>query len=229
MTEVQQARARELLRAQESARRLFEAVEGEGLIRPGITEGALNAEIYALAGRMFGVGRYWHKRIVRAGVNTLAPYDENPPDLTIGDDDIVFLDLGPVFEEWEADFGRTFVLGEDPVKHRLRKDVGAAFAAGKEHFHAHPEIRADELFRHVVALAEDGGWEFGGRIAGHLIGQFPHERIPEDKITLYVHPNNRSRMREPDANGDPRHWILEIHFVDRARGIGGFYEELLTL
>jgi hypothetical protein len=27
----------------------------------------------------------------------------------------------------------------------------------------------------------------------------------------------------------PRHWILEIHFVDRARQIGGFFEELLTV
>jgi Xaa-Pro dipeptidase len=26
-----------------------------------------------------------------------------------------------------------------------------------------------------------------------------------------------------------RHWILEIHLVDRALGIGGFYEELLDL
>jgi hypothetical protein len=33
-------------------------------------------------------------RIVRAGRNTLAPYDENPPDLTVGEDDILFLDLG---------------------------------------------------------------------------------------------------------------------------------------
>jgi len=36
-------------------------------------------------------------------------------------------------------------------------------------------------------------------------------------------------LREPDANGARRHWILEIHFVDRARMIGGFFEELLTI
>jgi hypothetical protein len=29
--------------------------------------------------------------------------------------------------------------------------------------------------------------------------------------------------------GAPRHWILEIHFVDRERQIGGFFEELLTV
>jgi hypothetical protein len=34
-------------------------------------------------------------------------------------------------------------------------------------------------------------------------------------------------MRDPDANGCERHWILEIHLVDKARTFGGFYERLL--
>jgi len=113
-------RAAELWEAQAKAGQLFREIEARGLIRPGISEGALNAEIYALAQEMFGISTYWHKRIVRAGRNTLLPYDENPPDLVLGEDDILFLDLGPVFEEWEADFGRTFVLGSDPAKLKLR-------------------------------------------------------------------------------------------------------------
>ena len=35
-------------------------------------------------------------------------------------------------------------------------------------------------------------------------------------------------MRSLDEHGRKRHWILEIHFVDRERKIGAFYEELLT-
>jgi len=69
---------------------------------------------------------------VRAGRNTLAPYDENPPDLTVAEDDIVFLDLGPVFEELEADFGRTYVVGDDPRKSKLCRDIKEAFAKGKQ-------------------------------------------------------------------------------------------------
>jgi Xaa-Pro dipeptidase len=84
-----------------------------GLIQAGINENSLNASVYALAKEMYGIDTYWHKRIVRAGRNTLSPYDENPPDLTLLPDDILFLDLGPVFEQWEADFGRTFLLGSD--------------------------------------------------------------------------------------------------------------------
>jgi Xaa-Pro dipeptidase len=78
-------------------------------------------------------------------------------------------------------------------------------------------------------LAAQFGWEYGGPIAGHLIGVFPYEKIAGDKISLYVHPENHNRMPTLDASGRKRHWILESHFVDRARQIGEFYEELLTI
>jgi Xaa-Pro dipeptidase len=204
-------------------------VETRGLIRPGITESRLNADIYTLAKEMFGITTSWHKRFVRAGRNTQLPYAENPPNLSLETDDILFLDLGPVFEDWEADFGRTFVLGSDPLKHKMRQDVGEAFAEGKRYFEATPKITSSEFFHHVSSLANKYGWEFGGSIAGHLIGQFPHERIADDKITLYVHPKNHLPMRSLDERGEKRHWILEIHFVDKEHQIGGFYEELLTV
>lgn len=229
MQQLEQERSTSLLDAQAKADALFRQIEREGFIRPGVSESALNEDIYALAHRMYGVDKYWHKRIVRAGENTLLPYDENPPDLVLQDDDILFLDLGPVFADWEADFGRTFVLGNNPQKHKLRRDVEIAFAEGKRYFHAHPEIKANELYEYATSLAKKYGWEFGGPIAGHLLGQFPHERIPNDKISLYVHPENPLRMSDADADGRFRHWILEIHFVDRAHKIGGFYEELLTI
>lgn len=228
-TTQEETRAAQLLEAQGKAAQLFQAVETRGLVRPGITESRLNEDIYALAREMYGITTYWHKRIVRAGINTLQPYAENPPDRIIDDDDILFLDLGPVFEEWEADFGRTFVLGSDPHKLKLQQDVGNAFAAGKQHFKQHPKILSCELFHYARSLASQFGWEFGGRIAGHLIGQFPHEKIAGDKITLYVHPDSHLPMGSLDENGRKRHWILEIHFVDRERKIGGFYEELLTV
>jgi hypothetical protein len=229
MVESEERRASELLEAQSKAQQLFSEVETRGLIRPGITESSLNAHIYALAEEMYGITTYWHKRIVRAGQNTLLPYAENPPDLTLREDDILFLDLGPVFEHWEADFGRTFVLGSDPLKHKLQQDVGLAFSAGKKYFEENPELVSSQLFHHARSLAEEFGWEFGGPIAGHLIGQFPHERIADDKVTLYVHPDSHLPMRSLDEKGQKRHWILEIHFVDRKHQIGGFYEELLTI
>jgi Xaa-Pro dipeptidase len=79
------------------------------------------------------------------------------------------------------------------------------------------------------AYAALRSYSTGSSLLGRLFGQFPHERIPGDKVTLYVHPDNPNRMRDLDAEGQERHWIFEVHFVDRARQIGGFYEELLTV
>ena len=226
---LEEQRATDLRHAQRNAERLFREIEARGLIRSGISESRLNADIFELAKEMYGITTYWHKRIIRAGRNTLAPYAENPPDLMIAQDDILFLDLGPVFEDWEADFGRTFVVGSDPQKRKLRDDVGTAFAEGKRYFEQTPDITASQFFAYVVSLAHKFGWEFGGSIAGHLIGQFPHEKISGDKVTLYVHPDSHLPMRSLNEKGQKRHWILEIHFVDRERQIGGFFEELLTV
>ena len=226
---MEEQRALELLEAQTHAEALFHEVEARGLIRPGITESGLNAEIYALAQELYGIKTYWHKRIVRAGKNTLLPYADNPPDHTIGEDDILFLDLGPVFQQWEADFGRTFVLGSDPLKLKMREDIKSAFVDGKQYFKDHSNITSREFFHYVESLAAKYNWEFGGPIAGHLIGQFPHKRIADDKVTLYVHPKSNLAMHSLDAEGRRRHWILEIHFVDKEKEIGGFYEELLTV
>jgi len=226
---LEERRVTELRLAQEKAEHLFREIEARGLIRAGICESRLNQDIYDLAKQMYGITTYWHKRIVRAGRNTLAPYAENPPDLTIGEDDILFLDLGPVFEDWEADFGRTFVLGADPLKLKLRDDIGKAFAEGKRYFQETPDITASQLFTYAVSLARESGWEFGGQIAGHLIGQFPHEKIAGDKVTLYIQPNSNLPMRSLDEHG-PRRRRRHVGFaVDRQRQIGGFFEELLTV
>jgi Xaa-Pro aminopeptidase len=222
-------RAARLLDAQAKAVELFAEVEASGLIAPGVLETAASDAIRDLAADMFGVSRHWHKRIVRAGVNTLQPYRVNPPDRTIADDDIVFCDFGPIFEAWEADFGRTFVLGDDPVKQRLRDALPVLFDGGRRFFEQDPDITGEQLFSYVVGQAEQAGWEFGGTIAGHLVGEFPHEKIEGAHIESYIAPGSAKPMRRTDRAGRRCHWILEIHIVDRELGIGGFYEELLDL
>lgn len=229
MVDDEDVRAAQLLDAQAKAVALFAAVESASLIEPGRSEVAVSDAIRDLAAEMFGVSRHWHKRIVRAGSNTLAPYRENPPDRLIAADDIVFCDFGPIFAEWEADFGRTFVLGDDPVKHRLRDSLPLVWDAGRKYFEAEPDVTGEQLFAHVCGLAEESGWEFGGTIAGHLVGQFPHEKIDGEDIESYIAPGSNKPMRRVDRSGRICHWILEVHLVDRERQIGGFHEELLDL
>jgi len=215
--------------AQRKAEELFAEVVGSGLIRPGVLESELSAEIHALASRRFAVRRHWHKRVVRCGANTLLTYAADPPDRRIADDDAVYLDFGPLFGEWEADFGRTYVVGADPRKHRLVGDIEDAFRKGKTFYQREPDLTAGSLYDFVSDLAVQRGWEFGAPTAGHLIGHFPHETSPGEQGKLSIRHGNNLSLRAPDASGRPRHWILEIHFVDRVNGYGGFFEELLTI
>jgi hypothetical protein len=53
--------------------------------------------------------------------------------------------------------------------------------------------------------------------------------VRRDDIELYITPGSDKRMRRTDRTGQPCHWILEVHPVDRQRQIGDFYEELLDL
>jgi Xaa-Pro dipeptidase len=221
--------SKELLTAQRRAEKLFEEIIERGMMSAGKLESELTAEIYDLAKTRFSVKRHWHKRIVRSGPHTLLGYHDGDSDRRIADDDVVYLDFGPVFEEWEADFGRSYVLGSDPVKHRLVANLADAFERGKRYYEQSPQLTAGELYDYVAALAANFGWEFGARTAGHLIGRFPHERQAADPRRFSIRHGNALSLREPDAAGQPRHWILEIHFIDRGRQFGGFYEELLTV
>ncbi|GAB2590447.1 M24 family metallopeptidase [Microlunatus antarcticus] len=229
MSVVETDRVAALRDAESKAVQLFDEAVRRGLVVPGITERQLSDEIRDLANEMFGVRKFWHKRIVRSGVNTLEPYRSNPAELTLESDDIVFFDFGPIFSEWEADVGRTYVLGDDEHKHRLAADLPVIWAAGRDHFAATPEITGDELFAYVLGLMGERGWGHGARHAGHLVGEFPHERVEDDQVTSYITPGSHQPMRRPDAAGNPCHWILEVHLTDRERGFGGFFEQLLDL
>ncbi|MEC4764409.1 M24 family metallopeptidase [Mycobacterium sherrisii] len=222
-------RVQRLLDAQEKAAQLFDEIERRAMIRPGVGEKQLSDEIRDLAAAMFGVTRHWHRRIVRAGENTLQPFKEHPPDRVIAADDIAFLDLGPIFEEWEADFGRTFVLGADPAKHAVREALPRVWQAGRDYFDEHPDVTGAELYDHVVGAAQAEGFEWGSPIAGHLVGEFPHRKIVGDGVGWYIAPGSNRPLRRDDGAGRPCHWVLEIHLVDRPRGFGGFYEQLLDL
>lgn len=217
-----------LIRAEKIAIELFNEAEVRNLIVAGKDEETLNKEIFSLAKELFGIEKHWHKRIVRCGANTLHPYKENPPNRIIQKNDILFFDFGPIIENWEADLGRTYVLGNDHQKHKLKNDVEIAWHETKNWFDQQTDLKASKLFEFAVNKAIQYGWEFGGEIAGHLIGEFPHESLEPGNYHLYVHPENHNNMFELDVHGQPRNWILELHFVDRKNEIGGFYEQLLT-
>ena len=217
-----------LIDAQNKAADLFTEIENRKLIYSGKSEKDLNTEIFELADELFGIKKYWHKRIIRSGKNTLAPYHENPNELIIQKDDILFIDFGPIFDEWEADYGRTYVIGNNKLKHKLKNDIELAWQDCKAYYDSRKEMTGAELYQYAVNIAKKYGWEFGGDIAGHIIGEFPHESLEKEDKTNYIHAENNQSMAAKNKKGEQKEWILEIHFVNTEMEIGGFFEQLIN-
>lgn len=216
----------DLEKAERIAAQLFDRAVSQGIITAGRTEKQINTDLFELAEKEFGIKKYWHKRIVRAGKNTLQPYAENPPNLILKDDEIVFLDFGPILEEYEADYGRTYVLGSNPSKVKITRDAEQLWHTANNAFRDNPYLTGAQLYAYCTEQAKTMGWEFGGPIAGHLIGQFPHEKLDGEDMINYIHPDNTIPLNKCDTAGQPRYWIIEIHLVDRAKEIGAFFEQL---
>jgi Xaa-Pro aminopeptidase len=217
-----------LVTAEQKAKELFNTAEKHGLIIPGKAESKLSAEIVDLA-KELGIDSFWQKKIVRTGVNTLHPYNGDPSDRVIANNDILFFDFGPIYNGWESDLGRTYVIGNDPLKLKLKKDVEDAWHEANEWYGQQKELTGAECFHYLTELAKKYGWEWGGDIGGHIVGHFPHEQPDDPKdLGLDIHPDNHASILLKDKHGNKRYWILEIHFIDRKKEIGGFFEQLLT-
>lgn len=78
-------------------------------------------------------------------------------------------------------------------------------------------------------MSRDRGWEFGGGIVGHLVGEFPQEKIADDDIESYVAAGVDDTAAAKGPLWQALSGILEVHLVDPSRGYGGFYEELLDV
>ncbi len=215
--------------AEQKAKELFIKVEQQGLIIAGKTEKQLCDEIVQIAKEEFGTDSHWGKKIVRTGINTLQPYIADAPDLEIKEDDILFFDFHPVFDGWEADLGRTYVLGNNPLKQKIKNDIEIAWHEANAWYFKQKKLTGADFFNYTTELAKKYGYEFGNAISGHIIGKYPHEQ-PDDPndLCLDAHPDNDTDILQSDKFGNPRFWMLELHFVDRKNNIGAFFEQLLN-
>jgi Xaa-Pro aminopeptidase len=213
--------------AESSALTLLAAIENAGLVVPGRSEREVEQDIFAMAQRDFGVEKHWHKRIVRSGPNSVTIAGDNPPVRMIEAGDIVYLDLCPVFEEWEADVGKSYVLDGDARQRALVAELPRQFDILQAQYRTNPDITGAALYDFAVRSAEEAGWKFGGRIAGHIVSEFAHALIPGDKNFNRIAPENSLPMSALDGHGRMRHWIGEIHLVETDGSFGGFYERLL--
>jgi len=204
-----------LLEAQQKTWDLLQALAKK--IEPGMSEADAVA-IYQQMQIAAGAEKYWHPPKIRFGKNTLCAFREpSDAEVRLKQNDIFFIDIGPIFNGHEGDCGQTFVIGEYPAGEKIRSASHETFQKVRAKFECE-KVSGPELYRYAEKLAADAGCELVGDGAkGHRVSEFPHA----------VHYRGNLREWEEARNPAPNRWILEIQLRDRLNQIGAFYEDLL--
>lgn len=185
-----------------------------GAIGPGMAEETA-MDVARATLKEAGLLRGWHAIHVRFGTNTLKPFGvPSEPGVVLQDDDIFFIDIGPVWEKWEGDAGDTFVTGSDPEMHRAAHDVRALFDD------VHAKWRGDGssgavLYEFAARRAREMGWELNLAMNGHRLADFPHAAI------------HKGPLAELPFVPSTNLWVLEIQIRHPERPFSAFYEDLL--
>lgn len=184
-------------------------------IKPGKKE----SDLYAVAKDIYndhGILRSWHNPYIRFGENTCLTYaDISLIDLTLKDEDIAFVDIGPIFGDIEGDLGRTIQFGENEKHKKIIAASEELFEVGLQFFkQCNPTGIAMQEF--IEINARKMGYQSILGSCGHLLGLFSHGACWNKGIAEY--PNEMQSGI----------WILEIHIVDPQGKIGAFYENLLV-
>ncbi|MFT3800424.1 MAG: M24 family metallopeptidase [Burkholderiaceae bacterium] len=191
-----------------AVRRIAEAM------RPGLKQ----SEAVGIAARVLeqlGMDRIWHPTLVRFGEDTLKIFRESSdPDAVLGESDIFFVDIGPVWDGHEGDAGDTFVVGDDARMRACAEAARTLWSEVSERWRR-DGLAGTELYRFAAQRAEEMGWRLNLDIKGHRVCDFPH--------ALYKAGSLGDFGRCPTTGL----WVLEIQIADPSRPFGAFYEDLL--
>ncbi len=162
-----------------------------------------------------GMRRGWHHIIVRCGTNTTKDFMErSEPGVVLGEDDIFFIDIGPIYGDTEGDAGETFVFGLNPDHHRAKQDVRKIWDTVRNKWFAEG-VTGQELYDFATTTTEALGWKLNMDLSGHRLSDFPHS-------AHYDGP-----LAEVAFRPSPNLWVLEIAIAHPDGHFGAFYEDLL--
>lgn len=161
-----------------------------------------------------GFNKFWHPTKVRIAQDTLKTFRaENDKSLLTSDGELIFIDCGPVYENHEADYGETFRVNSK-ASCPLMTACSEVFNYTSTIWMAEKQS-GKELYHQATDFAQSLGFELNPLMAGHRLGDFPHQ--------LY----GPGKMADIDYSPNSGLWVLEIHLVDTKSQRGAFYEDLL--
>lgn len=186
------------------------------LVRIGMTEE--DANIMAKQ-TLFDLGmeREWHPTRFRFGENTLKIFREpSTENVKLKENDIYFIDIGPVFNGYEGDAGATFVMGDNPEMIACANAAEELFELVK-HTWFSQQLNGKALYEYAEKTAHAMGWQLNLGTPGHRISDFPHSIYKTDRLaTLDFIPTSAL-------------WVLEIQIRHPTKPFGAFYEDLLLM
>lgn len=162
-----------------------------------------------------GVEKQWHPSKLRIGKNTLKSFREkSEPGVKLQKEDIYFVDIGPVVNGHEADFGQTFTLGQNPEHSKIQRASKKVWDELAVHWKV-DKLSGKELYEKAKELAAGEGYDLNDQMQGHRLGDFPHALFSRGKLGDFE--------KTPAENL----WVLEVHLRHPTLSIGAFYEDIL--
>ena len=170
--------------------------------------------------RKYDVAKFWHPTKFRLGSDTTKTFRDLPDEtIKCADGDLCFIDIGPIIHNHEADFGRTVVINR--ANQKINSDYEKLAKASELIFHEtkkywkETQATGKKLFDFAFSKAKERGYFLDRRMAGHRLGDFPHQVFSKEKLFDF------------DRNPLKNIWVLEIHLVDEINQRGSFYEDIL--
>ena len=183
-------------------------------IRPGMTEPQailiLNQEL-----ELLGIEKFWHPTKLRINSNTIKNFRESSEDnVILLENDIYFIDIGPVFSNHEGDYGETFIFGDNPKILNLKDSTKVIFQATQEAWKL-KKLSGIELYQFAENEARKHKLKLNSNMYGHRLGDFPHALHYKGKL---------GNLNSPPSS---MLWVLEIHLIDESINRGAFFEDIL--
>jgi len=161
-----------------------------------------------------GASHTWHPTYIRFGDDTIrTPRQGIDPQRKLRATDIAVVDLGPVWDGYEGDYGDTFVFGEHPLHDACTKALHEVFDETRDAWHH--GLTGRELYDFAEGSALSKGWRLERNLAGHRIADFPHALFGQDKLA------------EVEIVPSEMVWVLEIQLCHPTQPIGAFFEDIL--
>lgn len=166
-----------------------------------------------------GVTKFWHPPKFRVGSETLKTFRDWPDqNIRLKSYDMFFLDVGPIIDDHEADYGESFVLSPNDIKSEnyleLAKKAEIIWEETAREW-KESKLSGLELFKYAERLALSLECILNPIMAGHRLGDFPHALFSKD------------RLFEMDFAPAENLWVLEIHIRSPKLERGAFFEDIL--